>query len=306
MTTTKTEEGVHVLGSGNTFERPLTVNEPCAFSFAFSVDGNLPLEFSVMLRAKGKDMQLLPASRYAELDGEVLLPGAGTCIARWHNPSGWVFNAPAATLYFKLQVLKQTPMPALKSPAAAPAPPAPAEPVSAEPVEPPSPEPPSSAMLAAIDAAVEVAKAKATGAATDAAAQAGAAEAARAKAAAVAKAEEAAAAAVEQAAAAEAAKAEAAAAAAEAMEAAKTEVEAEAAAAEAAKAEMEEEAAAAASAALKAVMEAAVETEAAENPGEASPSWVPSTSSVASWVTHEGLLQKRTSTSVPAGGIHEV
>ncbi|KOO33767.1 hypothetical protein Ctob_014460 [Chrysochromulina tobinii] len=104
MATTKTEEGVHVLGSGNTFERPLTVNEPCAFSFAFSVDGNLPLEFSVMLRAKGKDMQLLPASRYAELDGEVLLPGAGTCIARWHNPSGWVFNAPAATLYFKLQV----------------------------------------------------------------------------------------------------------------------------------------------------------------------------------------------------------
>ena len=292
MTTTKTEEGVHVLGSGNTFERLMTVNEPCAFSFAFSVDGNLPLEFSVMLRAKGKDMQLLPASKHAELNGEVLLPGAGTCIARWLNPSGWVFNAPAATLYFKLQVLKQTPMPALKSPAP-PAPPAPAEPASAEPVEPPSPEPPSSAMLAAIDAAVEVAKAKATGAATDAAAQAGAAEAARAKAAAVAKAEEAAAAAVEQAAAAEAAKAEAEAAAAEAMEAAKTEVEAEAAAAEAAKAEMEEEAAAAASAALKAVM-------------EASPSWVPSTSSVASWVTHEGLLQKRTSTSVPAGGIHEV
>ena len=32
MATTKTEEGVHVLGSGNTFERPLTVNEPCAFS----------------------------------------------------------------------------------------------------------------------------------------------------------------------------------------------------------------------------------------------------------------------------------
>ena len=33
-----------------------------------------------------------------------------------------------------------------------------AEPASAEPVEPPSPEPPSSAMLAAIDAAVEVAR----------------------------------------------------------------------------------------------------------------------------------------------------
>jgi hypothetical protein len=296
MATTKTEEGVHVLGSGNTFERPLTVNEPCAFSFAFSVDGNLPLEFSVMLRAKGKDMQLLPASRYAELDGEVLLPGAGTCIARWHNPSGWVFNAPAATLYFKLQVLKQTPMPALKSPAAAPAPPAPAEPASAEPVEPPSPEPPSSAMLAAIDAAVEVAKAKAAGAATAAAAEAGAAEAATAKAAAAAQAEEAAAAAAEQAAAAEAAKAEA-------------EAEAKAAAMEAAKAEMEAqaaEAAAAASAALSAAIEAAIEAEAAENPGEAPPPWVPSTSSVASWVTHEGLLQKRTSASVPAGGTHEV
>jgi hypothetical protein len=303
MATTKTEEGVHVLSSGNTFERPLTVNEPCAFSFAFSVDGNLPLEFSVMLRAKGKDMQLLPASRYAELDGEVLLPGAGTCIARWHNPSGWVFNAPAATLYFKLQVLKQTPMPALKSPAAAPAPPAPAEPASAEPVEPPSPEPPSSAMLAAIDAAVEVAKAKAAGAATAVASEAGAAEAARAKAAAAAQAEEAAAAAAEQAAAAEAAKAEAEAEA----EAAKAEAEAEAAAMEAAKAEAQAaEAAAAASAALSAAIEAAIEAEAAENPGEAPPPWVPSTSSVASWVTHEGLLQKRTSASVPAGGTHEV
>jgi len=304
MATTKTEEGVHVLGSGNTFERPLTVNEPCAFSFAFSVDGNLPLEFSVMLRAKGKDMQLLPASRYAELDGEVLLPGAGTCIARWHNPSGWVFNAPAATLYFKLQVLKQTPMPALKSPAAAPAPPAPAEPASAEPVEPPSPEPPSSAMLAAIDAAVEVAKAKAAGAANAAAAEAGAAEAVRAKAAAAAQAEEAAAAAAQAEEAAAAAAEQAAAA-----EAAKAEAEAEAAAMEAAKAEMEAqaaEAAAAASAALSAAIEAAIEAEAAENPGEAPPPWVPSTSSVASWVTHEGLLQKRTSASVPAGGIHEV
>ena len=95
----------HVVKAGDSFERHVPVSAPCAFSFGFTVDQG-SLEFGVFLRnAKGKDTRLLSQGSYSELSGEVLLPGPGTCIARWHNPSGWLWSS-NATLHYKLSCVK--------------------------------------------------------------------------------------------------------------------------------------------------------------------------------------------------------
>ena len=93
----------HVIAPGDAFERHVTISGPCALEYSFSVDDSRELEFSVLhKRTEAKNLtRLLPASTYSQLSGEVLLPGPGTCIARWHNPSGWFWSA-AATLHYGL------------------------------------------------------------------------------------------------------------------------------------------------------------------------------------------------------------
>ena len=63
--------------------------------------GDYPVQGrAIVLRSKqGKETQLLPAASHSQLAGEVLLPDAGTCVARWHNPSGWFFSTNATLQY---------------------------------------------------------------------------------------------------------------------------------------------------------------------------------------------------------------
>ena len=98
-----------ILKAGETFEQRVAVAAPCAFSFAFSVEDDAALEYTVLLlSAKGKETRLLPLSSHTELRGEVLLPEPGTFIARWHNPSGWLWSS-SVTLHYELDVVKPVP-----------------------------------------------------------------------------------------------------------------------------------------------------------------------------------------------------
>ena len=92
-----------IIASGDSFERHVSVNEPCVLSFNFSVAEDLKLEFSVLLRPpKGKDRTMLPATTYNALSGEVLVDRPGTCIARWHNANtSWLWSY-SATLKYSL------------------------------------------------------------------------------------------------------------------------------------------------------------------------------------------------------------
>ena len=122
-----------IISANNSFERHVKIDEPCVFAFAFEVADGGSLEFSVLLRsAKGKDTRLLPASSYNQHQGEVLLPGPGTAIARWHNPSGWLWSSSATVRYSLVcrQQEKRSTKKAAKAPAPAPAPPPAAEPAS--------------------------------------------------------------------------------------------------------------------------------------------------------------------------------
>lgn len=86
--------------AGDTFEAGAAVRAGDTFSFSFVVEDGATLEFSIVLRsAKGKETRLLPASSYSEHLGEVLLPGPGTCVARWYNPAGWFWSTNATVQY---------------------------------------------------------------------------------------------------------------------------------------------------------------------------------------------------------------
>ena len=122
-----------IISANNSFERHVKIDEPCVFAFAFEVADGGSLEFSVLLRsAKGKDTRLLPASSYNQHQGEVLLPGPGTAIARWHNPSGWLWSSSATVRYSLVcrQQEKRSTKKAAKAPAPAPAPPPAAKPAT--------------------------------------------------------------------------------------------------------------------------------------------------------------------------------
>ena len=148
------------IASGDTFERHLEVTEPCTLYFSFASDDASLLTFSVLLRAKGKDMRLLPASSYAELKGEVLLPGPGTAIARWHNAATSWFWYSAATVTYSLSCERPTAPPPNRGRAAAASAVASAAAPSGTPGQ-PAPPPNSSSYNEQMAKAVEDALAKA-------------------------------------------------------------------------------------------------------------------------------------------------
>ena len=91
-TMTKKEPTVerHVMASNETFEVPVPVDEASVLGFTFEVEDDATVEFSVAFKASGrkKTTQLLAPATYGRNAGEVLLPSAGECIVRWHNPAG--------------------------------------------------------------------------------------------------------------------------------------------------------------------------------------------------------------------------
>ena len=91
----------HVMASNETFEVPVPVDEASVLGFTFEVEDDATVEFSVAFKASGrkKTTQLLAPATYGRNAGEVLLPSAGECIVRWHNPAGWVWSSSAALQY---------------------------------------------------------------------------------------------------------------------------------------------------------------------------------------------------------------
>ena len=91
----------HVMASNETFEVPVPVDEASVLGFTFEVEDDATVEFSVAFKASGrkKTTQLLAPATYGRNAGEVLLPSAGECIVRWHNPAGWLWSSSAALQY---------------------------------------------------------------------------------------------------------------------------------------------------------------------------------------------------------------
>ena len=91
----------HVMASNETFEVPVPVDEASVLGFTFEVEDDATVEFSVAFKASGrkKTTQLLAPATYGRNAGEVLLPSAGECIVRWHNPAGWLWSSAAALQY---------------------------------------------------------------------------------------------------------------------------------------------------------------------------------------------------------------
>ena len=128
------------IAAGDSFERHIEVSAASVLSFEFSGEDGATLQFSVLLRnAKGKETRLLPASSYSALSGEVLLPGPGTCIARWHNANtSWIWSS-TATLHYTVSCQRPA---ASAVPAAKPTPVAQSPAATATTSESPPPPPP--------------------------------------------------------------------------------------------------------------------------------------------------------------------
>ena len=109
---------VQIIEAGRTFEVQIEVAESSVLTFAFALDDGATVDFSVLQQksAKAAPIQLLPSVTQNAMNGEVLLPGRGTCLVRWHNPSGWLWSSEAILRYR----LRQGPPEPLQ---AAPAPP---------------------------------------------------------------------------------------------------------------------------------------------------------------------------------------
>ena len=123
---------VHNLAPGELFEVPIDIKAPSILQFSFSTSEGGSVEFSVVHQAgskKAKETTLLPASTYTENIGEVLpaclppcthgtapppspkkhrcrascvqvlLPGQGVCVVRFHNPTGWFYSSQVKVRY---------------------------------------------------------------------------------------------------------------------------------------------------------------------------------------------------------------
>ena len=90
-----------VIEAGRTYEVQIEVAESSVLSFAFALDDGVTVDFSILQQksAKSAPIQLLPSVTQNAMNGEVLLPGRGTCLVRWHNPSGWLWSSEAILRY---------------------------------------------------------------------------------------------------------------------------------------------------------------------------------------------------------------
>lgn len=127
------ESRVHNLAPGELFEVPIDIKSPSILQFSFSTSEGSSVEFSVAFHPggkKSKETTLLPASTYTENIGEVLpasacqparmrmrprpcptkpgpglsrvqvlLPGQGVCVVRFHNPTGWFYSSQVKVRY---------------------------------------------------------------------------------------------------------------------------------------------------------------------------------------------------------------